>query len=73
MQAIPQTWFAIAASPRVYGRRLEPGDVLEPTDVYNSSNGHWEFCPVPGFVLQPDSTGNDVIWVRPEPSDSSSA
>jgi hypothetical protein len=67
MQEIPQTWVATAASPRVYGRRLEPGDVLEPTDMYNSSSGNWQFCPVPGVTLQA-GIGNDVIWVRPEPA-----
>ncbi len=48
----------------VHGCQLEPGDVLEASDVYDSTSGNWEPCPVPGFTLQP---GLEVIWVRPLP------
>lgn len=48
---------------RVYGRRLVPGDVIEATDLYASTNGRWEPAPLSGVVL---GEGIDVIWVRPE-------
>lgn len=47
---------------KVLGRRLETGDVLEPTDVYESTNGSWEVCPCPGLAIQ---AGADVVWIRP--------
>jgi len=46
----------------VHGHLLEPGDVLEPTDVYDSTVGDWQSCPCPGLTLQ---AGSDAIWVRP--------
>lgn len=47
----------------VFGERLKHGDVIEPTDVYSSTNGKWETAPCPGLVFQ-DGNGN-VVWVRP--------
>lgn len=47
----------------IFGERLKSGDVIESTDVYNSTNGLWELAPCPGLTLQ---EGNgDVVWVRP--------
>jgi hypothetical protein len=46
----------------VYGYELEVGDVLEDTDLYDSSMGCWEPAPVPGL---PIGEGNDAIWIRP--------
>ena len=46
----------------VYGHLLEEGDELEKGDVYASSNGSWESCPVPGAKL---GKGTAVVWVRP--------
>lgn len=46
----------------VYGYLLEEGDVLTENDVYDSSNGHWEKCPVPGL---PIGAGGSACWVRP--------
>lgn len=46
----------------VYGHELEPGDVLETSDVYNSTSGAWESCPCPGLKIQ---DGAGATWVRP--------
>jgi hypothetical protein len=43
-------------------RRIKPGETLEATDVYKSSNGHYELCPCPGLVLQ---DGVLTEWYRP--------
>jgi len=48
---------------KVYGKKLEAGDVLEPTDVYNSTSGKWEPTPCPGAILK--KQGPNVVWVRP--------
>jgi len=47
----------------VLGNQLETGDVLEPTDVYESTSGRWELCPCPGLTLEASLEG--PIWVRP--------
>lgn len=47
---------------RIYGYELETGDVLEPTDKYDSSSGGWELCPCPGLTIQ---AGAPAKWVRP--------
>ena len=47
----------------VFGRQLEAGDVLQEGDVYDSTNGSWELCPVPGLKL---GEGFAATWVRPE-------
>lgn len=47
----------------VSGYLLEPGDVLEATDLYDSTSGVWEPCPCPGLALG-DGTG--AVWIRPE-------
>lgn len=47
----------------VFGRQLEEGDVLQATDVYDSTSGAWEPCPVPGLKL---GEGIATTWVRPE-------
>lgn len=46
----------------IFGHRLEPGDVLEPTDVYDSTGGDWQPCPTPGLPL---TEGAAAVWVRP--------
>lgn len=48
----------------VYGHQLETGDVLEPTDVYDSSNGSWELSTCPGLVIQ-EGNSTVCVWVRP--------
>lgn len=52
-----------------FGHQLEDGEVLEATDVYESTNGGWELCPCPGLALQTNALGiSDLkipIWVRP--------
>lgn len=50
------------AGQYVRGFELETGDVLEESDVYESSAGDWQPCPCPGLVLQ---AGDLVTWVRP--------
>lgn len=48
---------------RVYGHRLEAGDVLEATDLYDStSTGEWTKCPAPGITLEADAP---AVWIRP--------
>lgn len=49
----------------VLGFLLEVGDVLEPTDVYASTDGTWDPCPCPGLKLH---DGVKVMWVRPDRS-----
>ena len=44
------------------GYLLETGDVLESTDLYDSSNGFWEPAPCPGIKI---IAGLSVKWVRP--------
>lgn len=46
------------------GNLLEAGDVLRPTDVYESTSGDWEPCPCPGL---PIGEGVATRWVRPAP------
>ncbi len=46
----------------IYGSQLDPGDTIEPTDVYNSSNGSWVPAPCPGLTL---GEGTAAVWVRP--------
>lgn len=43
------------------GLLLAAGAVLRPTDVYSSTGGKWESCPVTGLKLGETET----IWVRP--------
>lgn len=50
----------------VVGYLLEPGDVLEATDLYTSSNGYWEPCPCPGLTIQGFPNGGGPLWVRPK-------
>lgn len=47
----------------IRGFKLEPGDVLEKDDVYDSTNGNWEPCMVPGLTL---GDGVTTVWIRPE-------
>ena len=47
----------------VFGELLKPGDELKEGDVYPSSSGQWQNCPVLGLKIQPGCT---TIWVRPE-------
>lgn len=46
----------------LFGHRLEAGDKLEATDMYDSTGGDWQPCPMPGLTLQ---AGNAAVWVRP--------
>ena len=48
----------------VYGVKLVAGDVLQATDVYDSSNGFWEQCTCPGAAL---GEGVATTWIRPMP------
>lgn len=45
----------------IFGRKLEPGDVIQENDVYATSSGGWEKAPCPGVILQSGST----TWIRP--------
>lgn len=47
---------------RIFGSQLIPGDIIETTDVYNSTSGTWEIAPCPGCTL---SEGVSTTWVRP--------
>lgn len=47
----------------VYGRRLVAGDVLEASDVFDSTAGEWHPCPCPGVTLA--TISDTVTWVRP--------
>jgi hypothetical protein len=49
----------------IYGVKLEDGDVVEKTDVYESTNGSWERATCPGVTL--GDQGARSIWVRPMP------
>lgn len=51
----------IGMSTRIWGHQLETGDILEATDVYNATSGHWGECPCPGL---PIVEGPHVIWIR---------
>ena len=44
----------------VSGARLAPGAILVSSDLYDSSAGGWERCPVPGLALGISATQ----WVR---------
>lgn len=48
----------------VYGVQLEPGDIMQPTDFYDSTSGSWERCPEgrAGAIIQ---KGCETKWVRP--------
>lgn len=50
----------------MYGQRLEPGDTVEPGDVYDSSDGTWRQC---GAQMhgQPLEDEVQVVIVRPLP------
>lgn len=45
-----------------YGRQLQPGETIEASDVYDSTNGTWELAPCSGLKL---GEGVDTVWVRP--------
>jgi len=47
----------------IFGERLEPGVVIQPGDVYDSTSGTWGKTPCPGIVLQKGCT---IHWIRPE-------
>jgi len=46
----------------LFGRKIEPGELIEPGDMYDSTAGDWAPCPCPGLVLQ---EGTSAYWVRP--------
>lgn len=46
----------------VEGRRLNPGEIIQANDVYDSTSGRWENAPCSGIILQ---QGCETIWVRP--------
>ncbi len=54
--------FVTAENKMIYGRRLKPGEVIEPDDVYDATSGQWEKAPCPGLTL---GEGNATVWVRP--------
>jgi len=43
-------------------RAVQPGEILQESDMYSSSNGRWEKCPCPGLTL---GKGVGVTWIRP--------
>ncbi len=47
----------------VFGERLNPGDKIQPNDVYDSTSGGWEKTPCPGLTIQEGCT---TFWVRPQ-------
>jgi hypothetical protein len=47
---------------QVYGTKLVTGEILEISDLYESSDGSWRECPCPGTKVPP---GEHVVWVRP--------
>ncbi|PIT88526.1 MAG: hypothetical protein COU29_01955 [Candidatus Magasanikbacteria bacterium CG10_big_fil_rev_8_21_14_0_10_36_32] len=48
---------------KIFGQRLQAGDIVEEDDVYDSSSGKWEVCPCPGLTLQESV---NTYWVRPD-------
>ena len=60
-------WHLHPVSPHrlVFGSLIEAGDILEATDVYDSTSNKWERCPCPGIILEVAS--DHVRWVRPRP------
>lgn len=50
------------SSSEIYGTLLEPGDVLEDLDCYDSPNGTWALYLMPGLLV---GYGSVHIWVRP--------
>lgn len=46
----------------IFGFKLEPGDVIQENDVYDSSSGGWDKAPCPGLELQ---SGIKTVWIRP--------
>lgn len=46
----------------VYGYKLVAGDVIQETDVYDSTAGDWQPAPCPGLMLQ---EGAGAVFVRP--------
>ena len=66
MQAKP----AFHSSPngrhdKIFGHLLEPGDVIEHDDLYDSTTGHWWRSTVAGCTL---GAGSAATWVRPAPT-----
>ena len=49
---------------QIYGHRLESGDVLLESDVYDSSSGYWHRCPCPGLPIM---GGVATVWIRQVP------
>lgn len=45
----------------IWGRRLQPGDTIQPEDVYDAMSGIWVKAPCAGLVLQ---EGCATYWVR---------
>lgn len=64
MHEHPKAWSYSARGKRVfvYGYQLEPGDIIQATDVYDSTNGNWEPAPCPGQKL---GEGVLAVWIRP--------
>jgi hypothetical protein len=44
------------------GYALEPGDVLQKGDLYDSTTGKWSECPCPGHTI---GNNDGLIWIRP--------
>ena len=63
METEPKLHRSNNCSRPIFGFELEAGDVLEPTDMYDSTSGDWQACPAPGLVIQ---HGNCTKWVRPD-------
>lgn len=63
MQGTGEEIFTHAKSgDTIIGRRVQPGEALEETDVYDSMTGKWESCACPGLTL---ALSAPATWVRP--------
>lgn len=50
------------AGERVFGRALEPGEVTQEGDVYDSTGEKWEPLPMTGIVVHEDHA---ALLIRP--------
>lgn len=58
----PDFHVGIYCSDPLFGYLLEPGDILEATDMFDSTVGQWRACPCPGLKIQ---NVEGIVWVRP--------
>ncbi len=53
----------------LFGLLLEPGDIVEASDQYDSTSGTWQDFPAPGCVVQAGASGARIVtrelaWAR---------